>query len=109
MTNVIGDIVKNGYESGKELLDEYRVKPEDYLKKQNKEQQLGEQAQKSKISQTSQNKEQGNRFYTSSTFSPVYYAKYPDGKLFHQTINKFRHSCILSDFCYYLWMWDSFA
>ena len=38
MSIVIGDILKNGYESGKELLDEYRVKPEDYLKKQNKEQ-----------------------------------------------------------------------
>ncbi len=47
IATVIGDIVKNGYESGKELLDEYRVKPEDYLNKQNKEQKPGEQEKQS--------------------------------------------------------------
>ncbi len=45
MSIVIGDILKNGYESGKELLDEYRVKQEDYHKKQNKEQKPEEQKQ----------------------------------------------------------------
>ncbi|WP_423128495.1 hypothetical protein [Gaoshiqia sp. Z1-71] len=109
MANVIGDIVKNGYESGKELLDEYRIKPEDYHKKQNKEQLLGEHAQKSITSQTSQDKDQGNRFYPSSTSSLVNYIKYADGKLLHPTIKRFRHSCIFSDFCYYLGMWDSFT
>ena len=56
MSIVIGDIVKNGYESGKELLDEYRVKPEDYNKKQNKEQQTEEQTRENKTSQTNQDK-----------------------------------------------------
>lgn len=56
MAIVIGDIVKNGYESGKELLDEYRVKPEDYNKKQNKEQQKEEQTGENKTSQTNQDK-----------------------------------------------------
>jgi hypothetical protein len=45
MAIVIGDILKNGYESGNELLDEYRVKPEDYQNKQNKEQKPEEQKQ----------------------------------------------------------------
>jgi hypothetical protein len=38
MATVVGDIIKNGYESGKDLLDAYRVKPEDYQNKQNREQ-----------------------------------------------------------------------
>jgi len=38
IATVIGDVVKNGYESGKELLNEYRVKPEEFAKKQNVEQ-----------------------------------------------------------------------
>jgi hypothetical protein len=59
MSIVIGDIVKNGYESGKELLDEYRVKPEDYFKKQNKEQKekkQNQQAEKAETTQTNQEK-----------------------------------------------------
>jgi hypothetical protein len=56
MAIVIGDIVKNGYESGKELLDEYRVKPEDYNKTQNKEQQTEEQTRENKTLQTNQDK-----------------------------------------------------
>ncbi len=46
MATVIGDILKNGYESGKELLDKYQVKPEDYLNKQKKEQSPEEQPAK---------------------------------------------------------------
>ncbi|GET24361.1 DUF3945 domain-containing protein [Prolixibacter sp. NT017] len=56
MSIVIGDILKNGYESGKELLDEYRVKPEDYSKRQNKEQQTEEQTRENKTSQTNRDK-----------------------------------------------------
>ena len=41
MSIVIGDILKNGYDSGKELLDEYRVKPGDYLQNKQAEQQSG--------------------------------------------------------------------
>ncbi len=52
MAIVIGDIVKNGYESGKELLDEYRVKPEDYLQKQTKEQKEEQQRQQEKAETT---------------------------------------------------------
>jgi hypothetical protein len=52
MSIVIGDIVKNGYESGKELLDEYRVKPEDYLQKQNKEQKEEKQNQQAEKTET---------------------------------------------------------
>ena len=54
MAIVIGDILKNGYESGKELLDEYRVKPEDYHKKQNKEQKPEEQEQQTEKTETTQ-------------------------------------------------------
>lgn len=58
MATVISDIIKNGYESGKELLDEYRVKPEDYLNKQTKEQkpeeQHAQQTEKAEGDQTSQ-------------------------------------------------------
>jgi len=54
MAIVIGDIVKNGYESGKELLDEYRVKPEDYLQKQNKQQKEEKQNQQAKKTETTQ-------------------------------------------------------
>nr|WP_321355617.1 DUF3945 domain-containing protein [uncultured Draconibacterium sp.] len=58
MATVISDIIKNGYESGNELLDEYRVKPEDFLNKQSKEQkpeeQEAQQAEKSEESQTAQ-------------------------------------------------------
>lgn len=51
MATVIGDILRNGYESGKELLDEYRVKPEDYLQKQDK-------GKKQENGQTQQNGEE---------------------------------------------------
>ena len=51
---VIGDILKNGYESGKELLDEYRVKPEDYLNKQKKDQSTEEQHTKQQEKETKQ-------------------------------------------------------
>ena len=44
MATVIGDIIKNGYESGKDLLDAYRVKPEDYQNKQNQQQTQNEEA-----------------------------------------------------------------
>ena len=60
MAIVIGDILKNGYESGKELLNEYRVKPEDYVQKQAKEQKQEngqeQQAGKKETTQTSQEK-----------------------------------------------------
>lgn len=56
MATVIGDIVKNGYESGKELLDEYRVKPEDYLQKQTKEQKEEQQRQHEKAETTQANR-----------------------------------------------------
>lgn len=54
MSIVIGDILKNGYESGKELLDEYRVKPDDYLKKQNKEQKPEQDNQQASTTGTTQ-------------------------------------------------------
>lgn len=50
IATVIGDIVKNGYVSGKELLDEYRVKPEEYTKKQNVEQEQKPEQQKNEQS-----------------------------------------------------------
>ena len=59
MSIVIGDIVKNGYESGKELLDEYQVRPEDYLQKQNKgqkEEKQNQQAEKAETTQTNHEK-----------------------------------------------------
>lgn len=43
MATVVGDIIKNGYESGKDLLDAYRVKPEDYQNKQNQQQTQNEE------------------------------------------------------------------
>lgn len=43
MSTVIGDIIKNGYDSGKDLLDAYRVKPEDYQNKQNQQQTQNEE------------------------------------------------------------------
>ncbi len=55
MASIIGDILKNGYESGKELLDEYRVKPEDYLQKQDKgKKQENGQAQQTEKKETAQ-------------------------------------------------------
>jgi hypothetical protein len=38
IASAISDIVRNGNVSGKKMLDEYRVKPEDYTKKQTREQ-----------------------------------------------------------------------
>ncbi len=43
MATVIGDIIKNGYESGRDLLDAYRVKPEDYQNKQDRQQKQNEE------------------------------------------------------------------
>ncbi len=54
VATVISDILKNGYKSGKELLDEYRVKPEDYLNKQKKEQSSEEQPVKQEGKETKQ-------------------------------------------------------
>ncbi len=45
LATVIGDILKEGYESGKDLLDEYRLKPEDYQNKQAKEQKQDSKAE----------------------------------------------------------------
>ncbi len=46
IATVIGGIVKNGYESGKDMLNEYMVKPENYAAKQNKEQGQAPEQQK---------------------------------------------------------------
>jgi len=54
VATVISDILKNGYESGKELLDEYLIKTEDYLNKQKKEQSSEKQPAKQQEKETKQ-------------------------------------------------------
>lgn len=59
MATVISDTIKNGYESGKELLDGYRVKAEDYLNKQNRGQKPEGQSPKQQEKGPTQTANQG--------------------------------------------------